>query len=175
MTNWQTRFYSSLCPIFPQMKLYVAAVCAVLAITSNLSQGVRIAQSAYSVVHPVRPAGHSPLYGTSSNSNPFYSFKNRGFSQGGGGGAVFGAQTAKFIGGGPSLLSYGNLQGYGAGGGGYGGGGYGGGRYGGLNFGGIKQKTCGIPPTHCDKLPFRTLTGACNHLSNPGAGMAGTT
>lgn len=157
------------------MKLFVAVV---LALTASLSQAVRIQQSGYSVVHPVRPAGHPQQIilgssGSSSSTNPFYSFKHRGFSN-----AVFGAQPAKLVSGGPSLLSYGNLQGYGGGGGGggYGGGGYGGGgRYGGFNFGGIKQKTCGIPPAHCEKSPYRTLTGACNHLSNAGAGIAGTT
>lgn len=147
------------------MKLFV--VC-VLALTATLAQGVRIQHAGYSVVHPVRSAGHPPLVygasGSSSSSNPFYSFKHRGFSS-----AVYGLpQASKLISGGPNLHSFGNLQGYG---GGYGGGG----RYGGFNFGGIKQKTCGIPPTHCEKAPFRTLTGACNHLTNPGAGIAGTT
>lgn len=149
------------------MKLFVIAVLAVTA-TVSVSEAVRIQQSGYSVVHPVRPAGHPELvYGSqpaSSSSNPFYSFKHRGFSS-----AVYGgAAPAKVVSGGPSLLSYHNLQGYR---GGYGGGG----RYGGLSFGGIKQKTCGVPPTHCEKSPYRTLTGACNHLTNPGAGMAGTT
>lgn len=150
-----------------QMKLFVAVL---LTITVSLSQAVRLQQSGYSVVHPVRSASHPSIgYGhtaSSSSSNPFYSFKHGGFSN-----AIYGPQPAKLVSGGPSLLSYGNLQGYG-GAGRYGGGG---GRYGGFNFGGIKQKTCGIPPTHCDKSPYRTLTGACNHLSNPGAGIAGTT
>lgn len=149
---------------FPfQMKLFFVAV---LALTASLSVAVRIQASGYSVVHPVRPAGHSHLVSSSSN-NPFYSFKQPR------GNPYYAPQSAKFVSGGPSLLSYGNFHHHQ----GYRGGAYGGGagRYGGFSFGGIKQKTCGVPPTHCEKSPYRTLTGACNHLTNPGAGIAGTT
>lgn len=143
------------------MKLFVVVA---LALTASLSQAVRIQQSGYSVVHPVRPAGHSQLVlggQSTSSSNPFYSFKHRGYSN-----SIFGPQSAKLVSGGPGLLPFGNLQGYR--------GGYGN-QFGGIQFGGIKQKTCGIPPAHCEKGPYRTLTGACNHLTNPGAGIAGTT
>lgn len=93
----------------------------VLAIAAATAQAVRVAQSAYSVVHPVVNAHSS--YGTSSASskNPFFGFsslKSGGYSNAGFGGAGVGGSlhrgnyygsgisSGHKLSGGPSLFGY---------------------------------------------------------------------